>query len=135
VETVLLTGVFDLLHPGHVLLLAEAKATWPQSRLIVGINGDRRTNELKPLVLFSADERATILKSIRFVDQVVIFEEDTPRELILRLKPDVFVKGPDWKGKRIAEMDACEQVGCTVAFLGEKSHQSSELKRRLDAGS
>jgi len=130
-KTVLTTGTFDLLHPGHVALLGELKTTFPDHNLVVGINGDRRAREIKETVLFSAHERASILKAIRFVDRVVVFEEDDPSDLIRWLKPDVFAKGPDWRGKEIVEMAACQEVGCMVAFIGTKTHNSSDLKRML----
>lgn len=129
-ETVLLTGVFDVIHPGHVALLREVHERFPLHHLTVGINGDRRARELKPVMLFTAQERAAILEAMRYVDRVVVFEEDTPAELILREKPDVFVKGPDYESRDLPEKPACDAVGATIMFVGQKTHHSSELKAK-----
>lgn len=132
--TVLTTGVFDLLHPGHVALLAEIKATFPIHDLVVGINSDRRAREIKENLLFGQEDRKIMLRAIRYVDRVVVFDEDTPSELIVRLKPDIFVKGLDWSGKKIAEESACREVRCWLVFLDSKSKfRSSELKRAIHA--
>jgi len=89
-------GCFDLIHPGHVGYLAEARALG--DRLLVGLNSDASVRRLKgpdrPLV--PERGRAEILASFRCVDAVVIFEEDTPRDLILRVRPQVLVKGGDY---------------------------------------
>lgn len=129
--TVLTTGTFDLLHNGHVALFAEIKERYPESHIIVGINGDRRVSEIKDVVLFSAEERAAILSALRNVDQVIVFEEDTPLELIGRVRPDVFAKGPDWAGKDLPEADVCKEVGAAIVFIGEKTNWSSRLKGKL----
>lgn len=113
-------------------MLSDVRARYPGWRLVVGLNGDRRAAELKKRVLFSAEERAYIVSHLAPVDGVVIFEEDTPMQLIRRMRPNVFVKGPDYIGKDLPEADACEDVGCDIVFVGEKTHWSSELKGRLD---
>ena len=90
-------GCFDLLHPGHVSLMTQAKAAC--DRLIVGLNSDASVKRLKgesrPVQGESA--RAAVLSSLTQVDLVVIFEEDTPVSLIENLRPDVLVKGADYK--------------------------------------
>ncbi|HEX9464303.1 MAG TPA: D-glycero-beta-D-manno-heptose-7-phosphate kinase [Alphaproteobacteria bacterium] len=90
-------GCFDLLHPGHVSLMAQAKAAC--DRLIVGLNSDgsvkRLKGETRPVQGESA--RAAVLSSLAPVDLVVIFEQDTPVQLIEALRPDVLVKGADYK--------------------------------------
>lgn len=89
-------GCFDLLHPGHVSLLAQAKGAC--DRLVVGLNSDASVKRLKGPArpVQSEAARATVLASLASVDLVVIFGEDTPLELIRRLKPDVLVKGADY---------------------------------------
>ena len=89
-------GCFDLLHPGHVSLLAQARAAC--DRLVVGLNSDSSVSRLKGPTrpVQSEAARATVLASLATVDQVVIFSEQTPLELIRRLKPDVLVKGSDY---------------------------------------
>lgn len=97
-KTIVFTnGCFDLLHEGHVRYLAEAKALGDY--LIVGLNDDKSVRRLKgptrPINLQYS--RAIVLSAIESVDAVVIFEEDTPIELINLCKPNILVKGGDWK--------------------------------------
>jgi D-beta-D-heptose 7-phosphate kinase/D-beta-D-heptose 1-phosphate adenosyltransferase len=89
-------GVFDLLHPGHVSLLRQARAAC--DRLVVGVNSDASVRRLKGKDRPIQDEaaRATVLASLASVDAVVVFGEDTPIELIRGLKPDLLVKGADY---------------------------------------
>jgi D-beta-D-heptose 7-phosphate kinase/D-beta-D-heptose 1-phosphate adenosyltransferase len=89
-------GCFDLLHPGHVSLLDQAKRS--ADRLIVGLNADDSIRRLKgpDRPIQNEIARATVLSSLKFVDAVVIFSEDTPIELIHALEPDVLVKGADY---------------------------------------
>ena len=89
-------GCFDLLHPGHVSLLDQAKRS--ADRLIVGLNADESIRRLKgpDRPIQNEIARATVLSSLKFVDAVVIFSEDTPMELIKALEPDVLVKGADY---------------------------------------
>jgi len=135
-DIVLVTGVFDVLHPGHISLLRDVHNLYPDYELVVGINGDRRTKELKPFVLFTAAERKTILEALAVVDRVIVFEEDDPAALIERLRPKIFVKGMDWHGTHMAEEDICRYYGVEIMFMGnQKSHSSSELKRRLHVSS
>ena len=93
--TVFTNGVFDLLHAGHVRLLEFARLQG--DCLIVAINSDASVRRSKgpdrPII--PAEERAEIIRSLRCVDEVRIFDEDTPVTLIRRLRPDVLVKGPN----------------------------------------
>lgn len=89
-------GCFDLLHPGHISLLEQSASRC--DRLIVGLNSDASVARLKgpSRPVQSEDARAIILSSLKFVDLVVIFEEDKPLNLIKKLKPDVLIKGADY---------------------------------------
>jgi D-sedoheptulose 7-phosphate isomerase len=105
-ETVVFTnGCFDLLHPGHIDLLNRAKALG--TRLVVGINSDASVRKIKgPDRPFTNErERAEMLSAISAVDEVVIFDEQTPERLIKELRPDVLVKGGDWKPEEIIGSD------------------------------
>ena len=97
-RTVVFTnGVFDLLHPGHVDLLLAARAAG--DALMVGLNSDasvRRLAKGPERPLRSAADRAYVLAALACVDAVVVFDQDTPRELVARLLPDVIVKGGDY---------------------------------------
>lgn len=89
-------GCFDLLHPGHIALLAQAKAEC--DRLIVGLNSDASVKRLKgsERPIQNQEARSTVLSSLESVDRVVIFEEDTPLSLIQQLRPNVLIKGADY---------------------------------------
>jgi len=110
-------GCFDLLHPGHIQGLEQARALG--DALIVGINSDSGVRELKgsgrPVV--PELERAEILAALECVDGVVIFEELTPREIIAALLPDVLVKGGDWPGNQIIGREEVEAAGGRVVSV------------------
>ena len=107
-------GCFDLIHPGHVGLLAEARAMC--DRLIVGLNTDRSVRALKgpsrPINTEMA--RALVLASLASVDLVVLFDEDTPLELIKVMKPDVLVKGADYTVETVVGADVVQSYGGKV---------------------
>ena len=95
-RVVFTNGVFDLLHPGHVDVLLGARRTG--DHLVVGLNSDASVRRLKgpERPVRSEAERAYVLAAIEAVDYVVVFEQDTPLELIRALRPDVLVKGGDY---------------------------------------
>jgi D-beta-D-heptose 7-phosphate kinase/D-beta-D-heptose 1-phosphate adenosyltransferase len=108
-------GVFDLLHPGHVRYLREARALG--DLLIVGVNSDRSVRALNkaPGRPINPDaERAEVLAALASVDAVVVFDEDTPLEIITALQPDVLVKGADWGESAIVGREAVEGRGGRV---------------------
>jgi len=106
-----------LLHPGHIHLLNEAKRCG--GRLIVGLNSDasvRRLKGAKRPILSEAD-RAAILGALDCVDLVIIFEEDTPIELIEALEPDVLVKGSDYRPEKVVGKEFVESYGGKVHLV------------------
>lgn len=108
-------GVFDLLHPGHVRYLSEARTHG--DALIVGINSDRSVRALAkaPNRPINSDaERAELLSALSAVDAVVVFDEETPLALISTLQPDVLVKGADWAADAIVGSDVVERRGGRV---------------------
>jgi rfaE bifunctional protein nucleotidyltransferase chain/domain len=107
-------GVFDLLHPGHVRYLRQARALG--GCLIVGVNSDRsvRANKGADRPITPEDERAEVLLALEMVDAVVIFDEETPFELIRAIQPDVLVKGADWAADAIVGRDVVEARGGRV---------------------
>ena len=110
-------GCFDLLHLGHVSYLEEAKK--PGRILVVGLNSDASIRRIKgpgrPIV--NERERARVLASLSSVDYITFFNENTPANLIKALKPDVLIKGADWKGKKIAGEDTVRDAGGRVEFI------------------
>ena len=102
-------GCFDILHVGHVRYLREAKALGDV--LVVGINSDDSVGMLKPGRPVNTDyQSAEVLASLVMVDYVTVFDEETPYDLINLLKPDVLVKGGDWKKEDIVGADLVPEV-------------------------
>jgi D-beta-D-heptose 7-phosphate kinase/D-beta-D-heptose 1-phosphate adenosyltransferase len=110
-------GVFDLLHPGHVRYLQQARALG--DALIVGVNSDRsvRANKGPSRPITAQDERAEVVAALACVDAVVIFDVETPHDLIAALQPDVLVKGADWAADAIVGRDIVEARGGKVVRI------------------
>jgi D-beta-D-heptose 7-phosphate kinase/D-beta-D-heptose 1-phosphate adenosyltransferase len=129
-------GCFDLLHPGHVSLLTQAKKA--ADRLVVGLNSDLSVRRLKGDGRPAQSEaaRATVLASLACVDAVVIFSEDTPFELIQALRPDVLVKGADYTLDKVVGADLVRSRGGEVLLVDLVAGQSTTntLKRVGAAG-
>ena len=99
-KTIFTNGCFDVLHRGHIELLKYCKSL---GRVVVGLNSDKSVKKLKGKARPVNDQqsRKVILESIKFVDEVIIFKEDTPEDLLSRLKPDILVKGGDYTLEKI----------------------------------
>ena len=134
-EVVFTNGVFDILHPGHVELLEQARSFG--TALIVGLNTDASARRLdkgpgRPFVPETA--RARVLASLAAVDCVVPFDEDTPRNLIADLLPDVLVKGADYAVDQIAGADLVLAAGGRVERVSLVQHFSTtDLVERIRA--
>jgi D-glycero-beta-D-manno-heptose 1-phosphate adenylyltransferase len=113
-RVVFTNGVFDLLHPGHVRYLRQARTLG--DALVVGVNTDRSVRVIKgeSRPVTPESERAEILAALACVDVVVLFDEETPYELIRRLQPDVLVKGADWSEASMIGRDIVEARGGQV---------------------
>ena len=126
-------GCFDLLHPGHVSLLAQAKAAC--GRLVVGLNSDASVRRLgkgdgRPVQTEAA--RATVLASLATVDMVVIFTGDTPVELIEAIRPDVLVKGADYELPEVVGADLVRSYGGKVLLADlEPDHSTTATIKRM----
>jgi D-beta-D-heptose 7-phosphate kinase/D-beta-D-heptose 1-phosphate adenosyltransferase len=125
-------GCFDLLHPGHLSLLAQAGAEC--DRLVVGLNGDASAARLKgpdrPIQTEAA--RAQVLASLASVDLVVTFDEDTPLDLIEALRPDLLVKGADYKLDEVVGADVVQRNGGKVLLATiEPGHSTTKTIARL----
>ena len=110
-------GVFDLLHPGHVRYLRQARHLG--DALIVGVNSDRSVRAIKgadrPII--PEAERAEILAALASVDVAVVFDQETPQEIIDAVQPDVLVKGADWAENAIVGRDVVEGRGGRVVRI------------------
>src|SRR5262249_42512773 len=129
-------GCFDLLHPGHIKLLTEARAAC--DRLIVGLNSDASVARLKgegrPIQHQQA--RAEVLAALEAVDFVVIFEEDTPLELLRRVRPKVLIKGADYRVDQVVGRELVEADGGKVVLVKlAPGHSTSRLVERRPASS
>ena len=125
-------GCFDLLHPGHVSLLKQAREAG--DRLVVGLNSDASARGLKgperPVQTEAA--RATVLASLASVDMVVIFGEDTPRGLIESLRPDILVKGADWAMDEVVGAEFVQGYGGHVLLVElEEGHSTTATISRM----
>jgi rfaE bifunctional protein nucleotidyltransferase chain/domain len=116
-RVVFTNGCFDLLHPGHVRCLAEARAMG--DLLVVAVNSDRsvRSNKGPERPLVPQQDRAEVLAALSSVDYVTIFDEPTPRELIARVLPSVLVKGADWGPNEVVGREEVEAAGGRVVSI------------------
>ncbi len=125
-------GVFDILHPGHIRYLQDARTLG--DALIVGVNSDRSVRAIKGPTrpVTPAHERAEILLSLAAVDAVVIFDDETPYALIVQVQPDVLVKGADWADDRIVGRDVVEARGGHVVRVPIRlGHSTTDLIARV----
>ena len=125
-------GVFDLLHPGHVRYLHAARLQG--DALIVGVNADAsvQANKGPARPVVPAEERAELIAALDDVDAVVIFGEETPHDVIRRLRPDVLVKGADWPADQIVGREVVEAGGGRVVRVPvETGYSTTGLIRRI----
>jgi D-glycero-beta-D-manno-heptose 1-phosphate adenylyltransferase len=135
-QTIVFTnGVFDILHPGHVRYLQEARALG--DLLIVGLNADAsvRRNKGPERPINPEAERAEVLAALACVDAVVIFDEDTPAEIVRAVQPDILVKGADWPADQIVGRDTVEARGGRVVLMPvEPGHSTTAIVERIRKG-
>ena len=128
---VMTNGCFDILHAGHVAYLQEARHLG--DRLIVAVNDDDSVRHLKGATrpINSLDHRMAVLAALQCVDWVVPFGEDTPRDLICRVRPDYLVKGGDYQPEQVAGYDCVTAGGGTVKILAyHAGHSTSRVIER-----
>ena len=131
-RVVFTNGCFDLLHPGHIQLLEQARALGDV--LVVGLNSDASVRGLKGpgRPVFPQNERAEILAALESVDAVVIFDSPTPREVITGLLPDILVKGGDWPGDQIVGRAEVEAAGGRVVSVPVvQGYSTTEMLRKM----
>jgi D-beta-D-heptose 7-phosphate kinase/D-beta-D-heptose 1-phosphate adenosyltransferase len=131
-KIVFTNGVFDLMHPGHLRYLRAARALG--DALIVGVNSDRstRTHKGPGRPITPEDERSEVLAALACVDGTVIFDEETPHDLIAALQPDVLVKGADWAEDAIVGRDIVEARGGRVVRMNiEPGYSTTRIVERI----
>ncbi|MFT5166587.1 MAG: rfaE bifunctional protein nucleotidyltransferase chain/domain [Saprospiraceae bacterium] len=131
-KVVFTNGCFDLLHYGHIHYLAEARTLG--DRLIIGLNSAASVSRLKGAHRPINDEKTRLfqLAVMEFVDAIVVFEEDTPYELIYFLQPDVLVKGGDWKPEQIVGAEVVLKKGGEVKSLDfVAGYSTSKIEQKI----
>lgn len=131
-KTAFTNGCFDILHKGHIKVLTEAAQT--ANKLIVGLNSDSSVKRLKgqQRPLHTAADRALLLAALQYVDAVVIFEEDTPLQLITVLQPDVLVKGGDYTLDTIIGADeVLKRGGEVVVIPTEEGYATTQIINKI----
>jgi D-beta-D-heptose 7-phosphate kinase/D-beta-D-heptose 1-phosphate adenosyltransferase len=120
-------GCFDILHVGHIRYLAATRKLGDV--LVLGLNSDSSVSSIKPgRPVVPEAQRAEVLSALSMVDYIVLFQEDTPYELIKAVRPDVLVKGADWKKEDIVGNDIAKDVR-TIPFIEGVS--TSEIIRKI----
>lgn len=135
-KVVFTNGCFDVLHPGHLDLLERARRMG--DALVVAINSDTSVRRLKGpnRPLFPEVERGEILSALSAVDYVCTFDEDTPLEVILEIRPDILVKGADWTNNIVGSKEVEDWGGKVVALpLVEGQSTTGIIERVLHRGS
>ncbi len=126
-KIVFTNGCFDIVHAGHISSFKQARSHGDV--LFVGLNSDASIRRIKgdkrPIV--SEEDRACLLEAVSLVDYIVIFDSDTPEELIQKIKPDVLIKGSDWEGKNIAGGEFVKSNGGEVCFIDMKNGLSTSM--------
>lgn len=131
-KIVFTNGVFDLLHIGHLRYLKKAREMGDV--LIVGLNSDRSVKKIKergrPII--PEKERAEIIAALEPVDYVVIFNEETPVNLIKKIKPSLHIKGGDYKNKELPEEKVVKELGGQVVFTRlERGKSTSSIIKKI----
>ncbi len=124
-KVVFTNGCFDILHRGHIHLLHKAKKLG--DILLVAVNDDSSIRKIKGPTrpIFPLEERMEVLEAITDIDYLVSFSEETPKEIISSLLPDVLVKGGDWKSEEVVGKKEVEQAGGEVITIPYLPHHSS----------
>ncbi|MFW5820439.1 MAG: D-glycero-beta-D-manno-heptose 1-phosphate adenylyltransferase [Bacteroidota bacterium] len=131
-KVVFTNGCFDIIHRGHIEYLAKAADLG--DHFVIGLNSDQSVRALKGpnRPVQTQESRASILASLFFVDYVIIFEEDTPANLIRLLQPDVLVKGGDYKAEEIVGFDTVTSKGGKVEIIDfVEGYSSTSILRKI----
>ncbi len=126
-KIVFTNGCFDILHIGHIRYFEEAKNFGDV--FVIGLNSDSSVSKIKPgRPVIPEQQRAEVLSALYMVDYIILFNEDTPYGLIKEIKPDVLIKGADWKEEDIVGRDIVKEVH-TIPFV--KGASTSEIIKKI----
>ena len=129
-KIVFTNGCFDIIHTGHIKYLRHAKSLG--DILVIGLNSDTSVSRIKPKRPVNPQvQRAEVLSSLEMVDYVTLFDEDTPYELIKYLKPDILVKGGDWKKEDIVGSDIAKETHSLPYIEGISTSEIIERIKKL----
>ena len=129
-KVVFTNGCFDIIHIGHVRYLKEAKALGDV--LVIGLNSDKSVSSIKSnRPINPQNHRAEVLSSLEMVDYVVLFDEETPYDLIKSIRPDILVKGGDWKKEEIVGSDIAGETRSLPYVEGTSTTGIIERIKRL----
>lgn len=129
-KIVFTNGCFDLLHVGHIRYLKDAKSLGDV--LVIGLNSDKSVSAIKSgRPINPQNHRAEVLASLEMVDYITLFEEDTPYKLIKLLKPDILVKGGDWKKEDIVGSDIAKETHSLPYIRGISTTEIIEKIKKL----
>ena len=125
-RVVLANGCFDVIHGGHVSYLEDARACGDV--LVVGLNSDASVHDLKGdnRPICNIDERLTVLESLRCVDRLVVFEEETCENLLRALRPDVHAKGTDYTAENVPERAVSRELGIETVITGNPKENATK---------
>ena len=132
-KIVFTNGCFDILHLGHIDYLEKARSLG--TRLIVGLNSDSSVTKLKGIgrPLYQQEARARTLAALEFVDIVILFDQDTPYNLIDHIKPDILVKGNDYLAENIVGADIVSSIGGEVVTINlVEGYSTSALIEKIN---
>lgn len=123
---ILTTGTFNIVHGGHIELFEYCKQF--NGKLIVGVNSDPYLIKKYGSKYITLEKRLKVLNQIKLIDEVIVFEEETPINLILKIKPNIYVKGPDYVKEELVERNALEKINSLILIAdGEKLMSTSDI--------
>lgn len=131
-KVVFTNGCFDILHPGHVYLFREAKKLG--DILVVAVNTDESVRRIKgpDRPVFPLNERMEVLSSLEYIDYIFSFNEETPHRVISSLRPDVLVKGGDWRPDEVVGKKEVEAAGGRVVLIPyQEGKSTSEIVKKI----
>jgi rfaE bifunctional protein nucleotidyltransferase chain/domain len=128
-KVVLCHGVFDLLHVGHVVHFREAREFG--DHVVVSIVADEHVWKPQRPLVYSQDDRLTLVGSCQYVDEVILCDAPGPEEIIAELKPDVYVRGPDYVGKTMPEDGVLRRLGIPVRYTPSSYPRTTEIIEKI----